>query len=156
MEDSEFIKIVSECNSMVYASKLVGMAYTTFIRKAKELNCYRPNQSGKGTNKNSPTKISTKEILEGKYPQFQTYKLKGRLIREGYLKDECSKCGWKEKPEGSEFTPCELDHINGNPIDHRLENLQIICPNCHSLTETYRFRRGRTNGYEHQVEKSPE
>ena len=43
------------------------------------------------------------------------------------------------------MTPCELDHINGDPTDHRLENLRLICPNCHSLTPTYRFRRGKTN-----------
>ena len=146
MSDEEFIKIVNECKSMVYASKMVGMSYNSFIRKAKKLNCYRPNQSGKGITKKSGTKISTEEILAGKHPDFQTYKLKARLIQENYIEDKCCKCGWREKPEGSRFTPCELDHINGNPTDHRLENLQLICPNCHSLTETYRFRRGKTNG----------
>jgi len=148
MEEQEFIKIVSECNSMAYASKLVGMSYTSFIRKAKKLNCYRPNPSGKGCKKERP-KALIEEILNGKFPEYQTYKLKIRLIKEGYFKDECSLCGWGEKPNGSEFSPCELDHINGDSTDHRLDNLRIICPNCHSLTKTYRFRRGKTNGTEH-------
>lgn len=52
---------------------------------------------------------------------------------------------WLEKPKGRNLTPCELDYINGDPTDHRLENLRLICPNCHSLTEAYRFRRGKTN-----------
>lgn len=144
LSDAEFIQIVKNAGSMLYASKLCGMAYTTFIRRAKKLGIYAPNQSGKGLPKNQP-KIPTEQILNGEYPQYPTYKLKLRLIKEGYIEDKCSICGWDKKPEGREFTPCELDHINGNPFDHRLENLRLICPNCHSLTPTYRFRRGKTN-----------
>lgn len=150
LTDTEFVEIVENCQTMALAAKKVGMAYTTFIRKAKRLGCYRPNQSKKGVKCNevygfAKNRISTEDILAGKYPNIATYKLKLRLIREGYLEDKCSICGWDKKPDGREFTPCELDHINGNPTDHRLENLRIICPNCHSLTETYRFRRGKTN-----------
>lgn len=148
--DAEFVEIVNSCPTMALAAKKLGMAYTTFIRKAIKLGCYKPNPSKKGVKCNElygyrKNRIPTEDILAGKHPEIATYKLKIRLIREGYLKDECSICGWNKKPEGREFTPCELDHINGNPTDHRLENLRIICPNCHSLTETYRFRRGKTN-----------
>ena len=142
--DEEFIKITQLCQTMAQASKLLGMSYKSFRKRAIELNCFKTNQSGKGTKKNMPS-ILTEDILAGKYPSYQTYKLKKRLIEEGYLEDKCSICGWNKKPEGSKFTSCELDHINGNPTDHRLENLRIICPNCHSLTKTYRFRRGKTN-----------
>lgn len=144
LSEQEFIEIVKQARSMRYAAILCGMAYTTFIRKAKKLGIYKPNQSGKGLSKKHPA-IPLNEIIEGKHPDYQTYKLKLRLIKEGYIQDKCSLCGWDKKPEGREFTPCELDHINGNPTDHRLENLRLICPNCHSLTTTYRFRRGRTN-----------
>ena len=156
MSDEEFIKTVNECISMAYAAKKVGMAYSTFKRKAKKLGCYKPNQSGKGISKTYKKKFLLEEILSGKVPSFQTYKLKVRMLEAGILKDECSLCGWKEKAEGAKYTPCELDHINGDPTDHRLINLRIICPNCHSLTKTYRFRRGKTNGIEHQNEKSSE
>lgn len=142
--DDEIVRITENCHSMAQAAKLCGMSYTTFIRKAKSLSCYRPNPSGKGMSKNRPS-ILTEDILAGKYPSYQTYKLKVRLIDEGHLEDKCSICGWSGKPEGSKYSACELDHINGNPTDHRLENLRIICPNCHSLTDTYRFRRGKTN-----------
>ncbi len=122
------------------------MAFSSFKRRAEKLNIYTTNQGGTGIKKvRVKNVIKTSDILNGKYPHFQTYKLKLRLIREGYLEDKCSICGWDKKPNGSKFTPCELDHINGNPTDHRLENLRLICPNCHSLTPTYRFRRGKTN-----------
>ena len=145
LSDEEFIRITNSAQSMLYASKLCGMAYNTFIRRAKKLGVYKPNQSGKGFPKKQP-KIPLETIFNGDYPQYPTYKLKLRLIKEGYIEDKCSICGWDKKPEGREYTPCELDHINGNPTDHRLENLRLICPNCHSLTPTYRFRRGKTNG----------
>ena len=144
--DQEIIEITTKSQTMALAAKRCGMAYTTFIRHAKRLGIYKPNQGGKGTKKKAhANKISIQEILEGKHPQYQTYKLKTRLIDEGYKEDKCEKCGWCEKLEDSKYTPCELHHIDGNPENHLLSNLIILCPNCHSLTKSYRFRRGKTN-----------
>lgn len=145
--DKEIIDITTKSQTMALAAKRCGMAYTTFIRHAKRLGIYKPNQGGKGIKDNyqRSDKIFTKDILSGKYPQYQTYKLKIRLIKEDYKEDKCEKCGWCEKPENSEFTPCELHHIDGNPENHSLSNLILLCPNCHSLTKSYRFRRGKTN-----------
>lgn len=81
------------------------------------------------------------EILEGKHPQYGTYALKKRLIESGILEDKCELCGWAEKPESQPITPCELDHIDGNPHNHVRSNLRLICPNCHSMTKNYRKRR---------------
>ena len=156
MTDKEFIDTVEGCQSMAYASKLVGMSYRTIREKAKKLGCFKPNQRGKGVNKPRKEglgKIPLSEILEGKQPQYNVFRLKTRLIREGILEDKCSVCNWNERVEGSEFSSCELDHINGNSLDHRLENLRILCPNCHSLTKTFRFRRGKANRIEHQGTK---
>ncbi len=68
---------------------------------------------------------------------FQSYKLKTRLIKEGLKELKCEICGWSQKtPDGR--IPVELDHINGDHRDNRIENLRVLCPNCHSLQTTHR------------------
>ena len=67
---------------------------------------------------------------------FQTYKLKKRLLEDGIKQHVCEHCGlthWQGM-----VIPLELHHINGDNRDNRLENLQILCPNCHALTDSYR------------------
>jgi 5-methylcytosine-specific restriction endonuclease McrA len=83
-------------------------------------------------------KIPLKRILVKK-SSYQSYKLKNCLFREGLKQRKCEICGWaKKSPDGRK--PLELDHINGDSQDNRLENLRILCPNCHSLQPTHRGR----------------
>ena len=80
--------------------------------------------------------ISIEKILT-QNSSFQSYKLKNRLFKEGLKTQECEKCGWKKVSIDGRL-PLELDHINGDSSDNRIENLQILCPNCHSLQPTHR------------------
>jgi len=62
--------------------------------------------------------------------------LRKRLISEGIFKKECSNCHlskWLDQD-----IPLELDHINGEHQDNSLDNIRLLCPNCHALTDTYR------------------
>jgi len=71
---------------------------------------------------------------------FQSYKLRNRLLKSGLKTIYCEECGWAEKTSEG-YLPLELNHINGNHRDNRLSNLQILCPNCHSLKPGHRGRK---------------
>lgn len=67
---------------------------------------------------------------------IQSNRLKRKLFYENIKARRCESCDnewWMGKP-----IPLELDHINGDSNDNRLENLRVLCPNCHANTDTYR------------------
>lgn len=68
---------------------------------------------------------------------FQSFKLKKRLFLAGLKQPQCEECGWAKIAKDGRI-PVELDHINGDHSDNRIENLRILCPNCHSLQATHR------------------
>lgn len=51
----------------------------------------------------------------------------------------CEKCGWKEKNQKIGCVPLEINHIDGNSRNHHKDNLELLCPNCHSLTPTFKI-----------------
>lgn len=67
----------------------------------------------------------------------QSYKLKKRLISAGLLEDICSEPKCKTSMWLGVKLELHLDHINGINNDNRIENLRLLCPNCHSQTATY-------------------
>lgn len=65
-----------------------------------------------------------------------TGSVKKHLIKCG-RKEMCEECGWCEQRKSDGKIPVHLHHKNGDSSDNRISNLQLLCPNCHSLTENY-------------------
>lgn len=68
---------------------------------------------------------------------LQSGTVKRFLIRNGLKKEACEECGWCKRRQSDNKIPVQLHHINGDSSDNRIENLQILCPSCHSLTPNY-------------------
>lgn len=132
VSDKQIQEAYEKYDTLHLASAELKMTTVSLWRRAKKLGLrwkdknYRPE---------STQKIPTKEILNGLHPYYQTLKLKKRLLVDGIKENKCEVCGiteWNNKP-----LFMRLDHIDGNSHNHKLENLRMTCPNCHSQSETY-------------------
>ena len=119
-----------------------GSNYTTFHRNIKILNLDTSHFTGqshlKGKTHSWNKKLSLDEILVENSTYTSRDNIKKRLLEKNLLKYECAHCSisdWNEKP-----LSLHLEHINGVNNDHRIENLCLLCPNCHSQTSTYAGR----------------
>ena len=138
IDKDNFIKICNNSLSMLEASNKLGLHFNTFKKYAVLFGCYKPNKSGKCIKKKSNNGYLLEDILSGKHPQYQTYKSRNRLIESGLKLNVCEICGiyeWNGKPLN-----LELHHKDGNSKNHKLDNLILICPNCHSQTDTFRAK----------------
>lgn len=88
---------------------------------------YSGNRGAKGI-KQSHYRKSAKEYMRTENPK--TYKLKQKLIEDKIKEAKCERCKnktWNNKP-----IPLELHHKDGNRFNNSLDNLEVLCPNCHA------------------------
>jgi predicted nucleic acid-binding Zn ribbon protein len=134
--------------SNIYCSNSCSASDLTKSRKSRKkkffncLNCgidsgRNPKYCSSKCNLEYEYKITEQKILAGKGSSTQ---IKQYLIMKNGLR--CEKCN--ETHKLGEIIPIEIDHINGDHKDNRLENCRLLCPTCHAMTPTYKNRnRGR-------------
>ena len=74
--------------------------------------------------------------------------ISGHIRRYLFIKydSSCQKCGWSEVNIKTKRVPLEVHHIDGDHYNNGLSNLELLCPNCHSITGTFKSlnKNGRT------------
>lgn len=145
--EAQLRKSVQQARSFGQVLKMLGLRdaggnHAQIKKYVKEYKIDTSHFKGRGWNKGlrgiGKPRIPLERILV-KDSIFQSFKLKNRLFVARLKLKKCEECGWAKVAKGG-YLPLELDHINGDRTDNRLENLRILCPNCHSLKSTYRGR----------------
>ena len=148
--DQDITDAVASSESVAGVLRLLGLKpaggnYKTMNAKIAALGLDTSHWTGKGWNRGDKMGlsryrkvISLEEALVENSTYVSTSNLKKKLINAGLFEKKCYNCGldtWLDRP-----IPLELEHRNGVNNDNRIENLTLLCPNCHALTDTYRGR----------------
>jgi hypothetical protein len=150
----DLLAVVANSNSLAAILKHFDIAassgnYTILKRRLRQeqIDFSHINlgiSSNKGRKGMGPNAIPLDQILV-EHSTYSRRGLKTRLLKLGLLENKCYECGigpeWNGKP-----LSLQLDHINGASDDNRLENLRMLCPNCHTQTETFGSKRRKGTG----------
>lgn len=144
--DAEFCQAVAESLSVRQVLARIGLVpaggnYKTVHACIARLGLNTSHWTGAAWNQGERFRafgkvFSWEGILVEDSSYTSTFRLRNRLIEHELKAARCEQCGlaeWLGEP-----IPLELHHANGVNNDHRLANLQLLCPNCHALTDNYR------------------
>ena len=147
--DSELMRLAGELtplnpciNVEFYVDRCI--IYMTCLHCKKD---FVPARNSKGiycSNQCQANHTQEKCITEWKLGKLQGWSGKVAIIKpfvRRYLfnkyQSKCCKCGWNERNPYSGNIPLEVNHIDGNAHNCDESNLELLCPNCHSLTSNY-------------------
>lgn len=134
---NEILEWISQDQPKAFMCKQLQCKQETLNSYLKKMGIeYAGNQGGKGI-KNDPSYKTAAEYIQSN--SIKSSKLKDKLIRDGIKQNCCEQCGISEW-RGIKLV-LELHHKNGNHYDNDLNNLTILCPNCHSIQESHKNSR---------------
>jgi hypothetical protein len=128
---------VMRCLGLAVAGNSVKAVQTTANMLGLDVSHFKGQGWSKGMSgmPSPPQAISLGEILIEESSYTSSKDLKRRLFNSGLKEKRCEHCSntkWMGKA-----IPLQLDHVNGIRSDNRIENLRVLCPNCHALTPTW-------------------
>ena len=148
-----YIKLIKESESLIEVCKKASIVPTTgnynTLKKVISDNNINISHFKRKNNDGTKKKDTAEYVVKG--VKVSSSKLKKRLLAEGVKEYRCEKCKrteWEGKP-----IPLELHHINGDNTDNRIENLQILCPNCHTFTDNYGGKNQKINKIKEEKKK---
>jgi hypothetical protein len=140
---TEFISLISD--KRIFCSKSCSASYNNKNKVKKQKNTSTCLNCGNEILENRKycnnkcqvehrQKIAHEKIKNGDTSLYETQYKKYLIAEHGNM---CMKCGWCEINPITGKVPIQLEHIDGNSDNNSLDNLELLCPNCHSLTPTF-------------------
>lgn len=127
-------QMLSERRPLLEISRELNVKYDTLVRYLRKLEIpYETNQHREGL-PHHESRVSAMYYIKTNAPIAATI-LKKKLIEEGIKEKKCERCGNTEWM--GEEIPLELHHKDGNHYNNKLENLMVVCSNCHSQIHGY-------------------
>lgn len=139
--DTELVEAVKNSQSIAGVLRTLGLAYaggsyTNIKNHIERLNLDTSHFTGQSWSRGTIQDRTLDQFLvEGSNNYIYSSHLRRMLIKESYFEEKCHNCNlnlWMGKR-----IPLDLHHIDGNRYNNRLENLTILCKNCHALTENW-------------------
>lgn len=131
---------IDENKSKAFIAKELGCKQETLNKYLEKMGIeYAGNQSGKGQPKRKP-KMTLEDYLESSV-DIQTNKIRKKILEENIKAHKCECCGletWLGQP-----IPLEVHHKDGNRDHNELSNFELLCPNCHAFTDSYRGKNSK-------------
>ena|SRR5215469_1576621 len=146
--DDELIAAVAASKTMAEVHRRLGLKTSGGTQKglwqhSRRLELDTSHFTGQGWSKGNRKRVDEvrRDLLPLLVKGNRVAFLRDRLITSGLKKAQCEECGiteWLGRP-----APLQVDHVDGDYRNNELSNLRILCANCHMLTETWGFKKGR-------------
>lgn len=140
------VKNSKSIRSMMLLLNVTGGSYTTILKdliKQYEIDDSHFTRQASNKGMVSPNRRPTVEFLVKRNDLKRTSgKSLKRALNDAGIEYQCALCGLRNSWNRNVLV-LQIDHVNGDHTDNRIENLRLLCPNCHSQTETWCFKNAR-------------